>query len=85
LAESLYLAEKGRIKARSEQIFGTMDNALNYRIYPLDLTIIQKAWELKRLTEIHDRTIVATAKHLNFELITRDGGIRDSGYVQTLW
>jgi len=85
LAESLYLAEKGRIKARSEQIFGTMDNALNYRIYPLDLTIIQKGWELKRLTEIRDRTIVATAKHLNFELITRDGGIRDSGYVQTLW
>ena len=85
LAESLYLAEKGRIKARSEQIFGMVDNALNYRIYPLDLTIIQKAWELKRLTEIHDRTIVATAKHLNFELITRDGGIRDSGYVQTLW
>jgi len=85
LAESLYLAEKGRIKARSEQIFGTMDNALNYRIYPLDLTIIQKAWELKRLTEIGDRTIVATAKHLNFELITRDGGIRDGGYVQTLW
>ena len=85
LAESLYLAEKGRIKARSGQIFGMVDNALNYRIYPLDLTIIQKAWELKRLTEIHDRTIVATAKHLNFELITRDGGIRDSGYVQTLW
>ena len=37
------------------------------------------------MTEIHDRMIVATAKHLNFELINRDGGIRDSGYVQTLW
>jgi len=60
LAESLYLAEKGGIKARSEQTFEMVDNALNYRIYPLNLTIIQKAWELKRLTEIHDRMIVAS-------------------------
>jgi predicted nucleic acid-binding protein len=85
LAEALYLAEKGRTKANAEQIFGIVENALNYRTYPLDLTIIEKAWELKKLTEIHDRVIVATAKRLGLELITRDEKIRESGYVPTLW
>ena len=85
LAEALYLAEKGRIKAKAEQIFGRVDNALNYRVYPLDLPVIQKAWELRKLTEIHDRVIVATAKHLSVELITKDSKIRESGYVPTLW
>ncbi len=50
----------------------------------MDLTIVKKSWELEKLSEIHNRSIVATAKHLGFELITKDGKIRDSGYVPTL-
>ncbi len=85
LAEALYLAERERIKAKVEQIFGMVDSALNYRVYPLDLPIIEEAWELRKLTEIHDRVIAATAKLLGFELITKDNNIRESGYVPTLW
>ncbi len=85
LAEALYIAEKERVRAKLEQIFGMVENALNYRFCPLDLPIIHTAWELRKLREIHDRIIVATAKELGLELITDDGEIRESGYVRTVW
>ncbi len=85
LAESLYLAEKGRIKAKAGDILRLVENALNYRLYPLDLSVIQIAWELRKIPEIHDRVIAATARRLGLELITDDKAIRQSGYVQTLW
>jgi len=85
LAESLYLAEKGRIKAKAGDIFRLVENALNYRLHPLDLSVIQIAWELRKIPEIHDRFIAATARRLGLELITDDKAIRQSGYVQTLW
>jgi predicted nucleic acid-binding protein len=85
LAESLYLAEKGRIKAKAVEILELVESALNYRLYPLDLSVIQIAWELKKIPEIHDRVIAATAKRLGLELITDDNRIRQSGYVKTLW
>ncbi len=70
LAEAVYLAEKERIETKTDLIFGIVENALNHRVY---------------LSEIHDKSIVATARHLGFELITKDGKIRDSGYVPTIW
>ncbi len=85
LAESLYLAEKGRIKAKAGDILRLVENALNYRLYPLDLSVIQIAWELRKIPEINDRVIAATARRLGLELITDDKAIRQSGYVQTLW
>ena len=85
LAESLYLAEKGRIKAKAVEILELVESALNYRLYPLDLSVIQIAWELKKIPEIHDRVIAATARRLGLELITDDKRIRESGYVKTLW
>ena len=85
LAEAVYLAAKERIETKTDLIFGIVENALNYRVYPLDVTIVKKSMELQKLSEIHDKSIVATARHLGFELITKDGKIRDSGYVPTIW
>ena len=85
LAEAVYLAEKERIETKTDLIFGIVENALNYRVYPLDVTIVKKSMELQKLSEIHDKSIVATARHLGFELITKDGKIRDTGYVPTIW
>ena len=85
LAKSLYLAEKGRIKAKAVEILELVESALNYRLYPLDLSVIQIASELKKIPEIHDRVIAATARRLGLELITDDKRIRESGYVKTLW
>jgi len=43
LAEAVYLAEKGRIETKADLIFGIVENALNYRVYPLDVTIVKKS------------------------------------------
>ncbi len=85
LAESLYVSEKGRMKFKFERVLEMIESAINYRIYPLDLPVIRRASDLKGVSEIHDRIIVATAKHLELELITDDEEIRTSGQVRIVW
>ena len=85
LAESLHISEKGRMKFKFEQVLGMLESALNYRFYPLDLPVIRKASYLRGISEIHDRIIVATAKHLGLELITDDNEVRNSGLIEALW
>jgi len=85
LAESLHVSEKGRMKFKFERVLEMIESALNYRIYPLDLPVIRTASDLKGVSEIHDRIIVATAKRLEMELITDDEEIRTSGKVRIVW
>jgi len=37
------------------------------------------------LRELHDRIIIATARTLNAQLITKDRVIRESGMVDVVW
>ena len=85
LAECLYISKKGRMKFQFEQVLGLLETALNYRFYPLDLAVVRKASDLSGISEIHDRIIVATAKHLGLELITDDNEVRTSGQVTVVW
>ena len=85
LAETMYIAEKGRASVKLETLFEKLKTATNYRVYPLDLAIVAEASGLKKLTEIHDRIIVATARYLDLELISQDREIRESSYATTLW
>jgi predicted nucleic acid-binding protein len=85
LAESLHVSEKGRMKFKFERVLDMIESALNYRIYPLDLPVIRRASDLKGVSEIDDRIIVATAKHLELELITDDEEVRTSGQVGIVW
>jgi len=62
LAEAVYLAEKERIETKTDLIFGIVENALNYRVYPLDVTIVKKSMELRKLSEIHDKSICSDSK-----------------------
>ena len=41
--------------------------------------------ELKEIPEIHDRIIVATAKALNAEIITKDGEINKFKDIRVIW
>jgi len=85
LAESLHVSEKGRMKFKFERVLEMIESALNYRIYPLDLPVIRRASDLKGVSEIHDRIIVATAKHIELELISDDEEVRTSGQVGIVW
>ncbi len=48
LAEAAYLGEKERIETKTDLIFGIVENALNHRVYPLDVTIVKKSMELQK-------------------------------------
>jgi len=50
-----------------------------------DRKVIQKIAILRKLPDIHDRIIVASALLLGVPLITKDKNIKKSGYVNVIW
>lgn len=85
LAECMYVMEKERVQMKFRDMISRIENSRNYVIVPADLSIIKIAESLNSLPELHDRMIVATARLLNAELITRDAAIKNSGYVRIIW
>ncbi len=85
IAEAAFIAEKGRTSLKIEHLLDRLEGGTNYRVYPLDLAIVKEASQLKKLSEIHDRIIVATARHVDLELISSDNEIRESGYARIVW
>ncbi len=89
LIEAIYLAEKRRISpAALDQLFQLLDlSPANYRVVPLDLPIVKalRAVNRAKIPEMPDRIIVATAKHLGAEIITKDAAIAAAGLVPTVW
>jgi len=87
LAESLFIVEKHKVDVKFRDILKKIQNSLNYVVYPLNITVVLKCQdkELKKISEIHDRIIVATAKLLNVKPITKDPEIQDSGIVECVW
>ncbi|MBI2972051.1 MAG: PIN domain-containing protein [Candidatus Aenigmarchaeota archaeon] len=85
LAESLHILEKGRFSVKFMDIVRKIDEGWNYSAIPLDVRVIKRIEELTKLSELHDRIIVASADILGAELITKDAAIKQSGYVRTVW
>jgi PIN domain nuclease of toxin-antitoxin system len=89
LVEAIYLAEKKRIDpAALDRLFSLLDLApANYAVVPLDAEIVRTVRTVDRVKvpEMPDRIIVATAKHLRLEVVTRDNTIAASGIVTILW
>jgi PIN domain nuclease of toxin-antitoxin system len=58
-----------------------------WSLQPIDLDVIDATTSIPRdlLSDPWDRFIVATARALDVALVTRDGPIRDSGLVPTIW
>lgn len=51
----------------------------------LDLAVLKKLPDTHPLTELHDQLIVATALLYEARVLTKDGAIRDSGLIGTVW
>lgn len=62
-----------------------IQGTFNYPVYPLDEEVIIECQSIRQIAELHDRIIVATAKLLNAELITKDANIIESKMVETIW
>jgi len=85
LLEALYICERHRVMLKFKKILEKIRNTINYPIYPLDIDVIIECQNLKRLSNLHDRVVVATARLLNAKLITKDQEIKKSKLVDTVW
>ncbi len=85
LAEALFITEKHRVDIEFMDIIENIQNSSNYLLHPLDLDIVMKCHELKKIPELHDRIITATAILLDAKLITKDTKIKVSKEVEVVW
>lgn len=85
LAEVGYLAERKRIETTLADINTIVEKHSNIRIIPLDSEIVNSAFKITDIPELHDRLISATAMLMNQELITNDKVIIDSKFIKTIW
>lgn len=85
VAELAYLSEKKRIQTNLPELFKYVADHECCSIAPLTGDIIQHAFKIYDIPELHDRLIAATTLHFNSILITNDPIIRASVFLQTIW
>jgi PIN domain nuclease of toxin-antitoxin system len=83
--EVLYLSEAKRIDIGLPELVRYIEESTNYVIVPVDGTVVLAATGIDDVPELHDRIIVATAKHLDVPVLTSDRVISHSRHVETVW
>jgi len=78
--QSIGADDVARLQAR-------LDASANVDLHAIDVAVADAFTLIPRtvLTDPWDRFIVATAKALALPLVTRDGAIRQSNLVETVW
>ena len=85
VAESLSIYEKKRISFNFKNLFKKIDTSENFVLIALDYPILEKMVNLKEVHELHDKIIVASAKHLNLPVITKDKVLRKLSSIKSVW
>jgi predicted nucleic acid-binding protein len=85
LAELFHISRKKRIALDFAELLRKVEERGNFVVTELDLAVIKKLPDTHPLTELHDQLIVATALLYEAQVLTKDGAIRDSGLVGTVW
>lgn len=85
LAELFHISRKKRIALDFAELLRKVEERGNFVVTNLDLSTIRKLPETRPLSELHDQIIVATALLHEAKVLTKDGLIRDSGLVETIW
>lgn len=85
MAEALSIFDKKRVRFDFRRLLKKITESENYRIVPLDLPVLMKMITLNELPELHDKIIVATARHLDLHLITKDKTLRTLSHLKTIW
>ena len=85
LAELAYLSEKKRIDTNTSEVKKLLNSYDAITEFPLSLRIIETAFEINDVPELHDRLIAGTAKEINAPLLTNDPDINNSSYVKSIW
>jgi len=77
-----YLFEKHRIPISIKDITDIFADSVNYVEERLSADIIESAFEVTDIPELHDRLIAGTARYLNLPLLTNDPVILRSRFVR---
>jgi len=85
LAEALSIFDKKRVAFDFRKLFKQVRDSENFVIMALDYPVLETMLELKNLPELHDKIIVATAKHLELPLITKDTTLQKLSTIRTIW
>ena len=83
LIEAMYICEKKKTVISFDQVLEKLRISSNYQVFPLDERIVLVCRSMK-LSDPHDRIIVATSKLLNCPVITKDDEIKNSRVVETI-
>lgn len=81
LAEALNIATKGRVVFDFDLLYQLVLNEPEFEIAEFGVEVFEETLRVKKIPEIHDRIIVATAIFYGASLLTKDGVIRSSGEV----
>lgn len=82
LAEALDIAEKFRIEYDFDEMYRLIQENAEFEIVGFDVEVLNEALKLKKVKEIHDRIIVATARFYRAGILTKDRIILESGEVR---
>ena len=85
VAELMYIAEYKDLSLKFKDLLSKIEESKNYAVYNLDLEVLIETMNYKKLKDIHDKIIVATAVLNKSKLITSDGDVKKSGYVEVIW
>ena len=87
LEEIMRLAEKGVVRLPWPFVPWVREISLssNYLIQPYTVDVLLEAAALPQVKDPCDRLVVATARLLDYQLITRDQAIRDLNLVEVVW
>ena len=85
VAEVIYIAESGKVKADLNSLILKIQEAENFEVSPLGLNQLLCFKEQTKISEMHDRLIVCEALLNKARVITKDREIKDSGLVEVVW
>lgn len=85
IAECLSIFDKKKVDFDFKTLFDRLRKSENYVIIPLDHKILMRMMEIREVAELHDKIIVATAKHFDMPLITKDGVLASLETITTVW
>ena len=85
IAEIGYLSERKRIDTNLKEVKQFLKKNKNARIEPMSFEIVETAFQLNNIPELHDRLIAATAIFTNAILLTNDPVIHACKSVKVVW
>ncbi len=85
LVELCYLSEKKRIESNLKDFKTYRNKYESIAVEPMTEELIEKAFEINDVPELHDRLIAGTALKAGVKLITNDPVISVSKFVKVIW